>query len=67
MAHTKAGGSTALGRDSRPQYLGVKLHDGAARYVRQKRRVRHSIAALVFVQIDRQERVRQARQNVSVR
>jgi len=29
MAHTKAGGSTALGRDSRPQYLGVKLHDGA--------------------------------------
>ncbi len=28
MAHTKAGGSTTLGRDSRPKYLGVKLHDG---------------------------------------
>lgn len=28
MAHKKAGGSTALGRDSRPKYLGVKLHDG---------------------------------------
>jgi len=28
MAHKKAGGSTTLGRDSRPQYLGIKLHDG---------------------------------------
>jgi large subunit ribosomal protein L27 len=28
MAHTKAIGSTQLGRDSRPQYRGVKLHDG---------------------------------------
>jgi len=28
MAHKKAGGSTTLGRDSRPKYLGVKLHDG---------------------------------------
>jgi len=28
MAHTKAIGSTQLGRDSRPKYLGVKLHDG---------------------------------------
>jgi len=28
MAHKKAGGSTGLGRDSGPQYLGVKLHDG---------------------------------------
>ena len=28
MAHKKAGGSTGLGRDSRPKYLGVKLHDG---------------------------------------
>lgn len=28
MAHKKAGGSTALGRDSRSQRLGVKLHDG---------------------------------------
>lgn len=25
MAHKKAGGSTALGRDSQPKYLGVKL------------------------------------------
>jgi large subunit ribosomal protein L27 len=30
MAHKKAGGSTALGRRSRPKYLGVKLSDGAA-------------------------------------
>lgn len=28
MAHTKAGGSTKLGRDSGPKYLGVKLQDG---------------------------------------
>ena len=28
MAHKKAGGSTSLGRDSQPQYLGVKLNDG---------------------------------------
>jgi large subunit ribosomal protein L27 len=28
MAHTKAIGSTQLGRDSRAQYRGVKLHDG---------------------------------------
>lgn len=28
MAHTKAGGSTQLGRDSGPKYLGVKLFDG---------------------------------------
>lgn len=29
MAHTKAGGSTALGRDSHGQRLGVKIADGA--------------------------------------
>lgn len=28
MAHTKSGGSTQLGRDSNPKYLGVKKHDG---------------------------------------
>lgn len=28
MAHKKAGGSTALGRDSRAQRLGVKRHSG---------------------------------------
>ena len=28
MAHTKAVGTTQLGRDSQPKYLGVKLHDG---------------------------------------
>ncbi len=28
MAHTKATGSTKLGRDSQPQYLGVKLFAG---------------------------------------
>ena len=28
MAHTKAAGSTKLGRDSQPQYLGVKLYAG---------------------------------------
>ena len=28
MAHKKAGGSTSLGRDSQPQYLGVKRSDG---------------------------------------
>lgn len=29
MAHTKAGGSTALGRDSHGQRLGVKIADGS--------------------------------------
>ena len=28
MSHKKAGGSTRLGRDSNPQYLGVKASDG---------------------------------------
>ncbi len=28
MAHTKAIGSTQLGRDSQPKYRGVKIHDG---------------------------------------
>jgi large subunit ribosomal protein L27 len=28
MAHKKAGGSSALGRDSRPKFLGVKLFAG---------------------------------------
>lgn len=28
MAHTKAGGSTKLGRDSVAKRLGVKIHDG---------------------------------------
>jgi large subunit ribosomal protein L27 len=28
MSHKKAGGSTRLGRDSQPQYLGVKVGDG---------------------------------------
>jgi large subunit ribosomal protein L27 len=28
MAHTKAIGSTQLGRDSQPKYLGVKKYDG---------------------------------------
>lgn len=28
MAHRKAAGSTQLGRDSRPQYLGVKIFGG---------------------------------------
>ncbi|MBU1255291.1 50S ribosomal protein L27 [Patescibacteria group bacterium] len=28
MAKTKSAGSTTLGRDSRPKYLGVKLSDG---------------------------------------
>ncbi len=28
MAHTKSGGTTRLGRDSGPQYLGVKKFDG---------------------------------------
>lgn len=28
MSHKKAGGSTDLGRDSRAQRLGVKLHQG---------------------------------------
>lgn len=30
MAHKKAGGSTALGRDSRAQRLGIKKHEGEA-------------------------------------
>ncbi len=30
MSHKKAGGSTDLGRDSRSQRLGVKLHQGQA-------------------------------------
>ena len=29
MAHKKAGGSTALGRDSQGQRLGIKIADGA--------------------------------------
>jgi len=28
MSHKKAGGSTRLGRDSQPQYLGAKVGDG---------------------------------------
>lgn len=28
MAHKKAGGSTANGRDSNPKYLGVKITEG---------------------------------------
>jgi len=28
MAKTKQGGSTKLGRDSQPKYLGVKLYEG---------------------------------------
>jgi len=28
MAHKKAGGSSSLGRDSRPKFLGVKLYAG---------------------------------------
>ncbi|MDD3046114.1 MAG: 50S ribosomal protein L27 [Candidatus Pacebacteria bacterium] len=28
MSKTKASGTTKLGRDSQPQYLGVKLYDG---------------------------------------
>lgn len=30
MSHKKAGGSTRLGRDSQPQYLGAKVGDGEA-------------------------------------
>ena len=30
MAHKKAGGSTRNGRDSNPQYLGVKIYGGQA-------------------------------------
>ncbi len=30
MAHTKSGGTTRLGRDSNPKYLGVKKYDGEA-------------------------------------
>ncbi len=32
MAHKKAGGSTGLGRDSNPKYLGVKIADGQTAY-----------------------------------
>lgn len=28
MAKTKAAGTTRLGRDSQPKYLGIKLHQG---------------------------------------
>lgn len=28
MAHRKSGGSTELGRDSNPKYLGIKLYGG---------------------------------------
>ncbi len=28
MAHTKAKGTTTLGRDSQPKYLGIKLYAG---------------------------------------
>lgn len=28
MATTKSSGTTKLGRDSRPKYLGIKLYDG---------------------------------------
>lgn len=28
MAKTKSKGSTRLGRDSQPKYLGIKIHDG---------------------------------------
>lgn len=28
MAHKKAGGSTSLGRDSQPKYLGIKAYGG---------------------------------------
>ncbi len=28
MSHKKAGGSTRLGRDSQPKYLGMKVGDG---------------------------------------
>ncbi len=33
MAHTKAIGSTQLGRDSQPKYRGVKLSDGQKAHV----------------------------------
>ena len=32
MATKKAGGSTRLGRDSKPKYLGVKRYDGQVVY-----------------------------------
>jgi large subunit ribosomal protein L27 len=35
MAHTKAGGSTKLGRDSRAKRLGVKIQDGQKTMVGQ--------------------------------
>lgn len=35
MAKTKAAGSTRLGRDSQPKYLGVKLYDGQSARVGQ--------------------------------
>lgn len=33
MAHTKAIGSTQLGRDSQPKYRGVKLADGQKAHI----------------------------------
>ena len=33
MAHKKAGGSTKNGRDSGPQYLGIKLSHGSSAWV----------------------------------
>ncbi len=30
MAKTKSAGSSALGRDSRPKYLGIKINEGQA-------------------------------------
>jgi len=35
MAHTKSGGSTKLGRDSRSKRLGVKIQDGEKTFVGQ--------------------------------
>ena len=32
MAHKKSGGSTQLGRDSNPKYLGVKIYGGQIAY-----------------------------------
>jgi len=43
MAHKKAGGSTALGRDSQPKYLGVKLLPDK----------KHNPEALLFASEDR--------------
>jgi len=35
MATTKSAGSSKLGRDSRPKYLGIKINDGSAAKVGQ--------------------------------